>query len=158
MHSSDKFHILGLVPNDQQNILISDEPASSIGSNFPLDTKKVLIIDDNKVAADGLKMLFKAMGWNAQSIYSGRELLEFLSTESATIAFIDIGMPEMNGYEVIQEVRARGFSLPAVALTGYGQTEDIEKALSAGFTAHLTKPAGIQDFKRILSELKLDPA
>jgi CheY-like chemotaxis protein len=155
MRSSDKFHILSSVQTNLQNKDTLDEESDAENTPAGQKIKKVLIVDDNKIAADGLVQLFKAMGWEAQALYSGQQLLALLPEQAAAIAFIDIGMPEMDGYEVIREARARGFSLPAVALTGYGQMEDKEQALAAGFTAHLTKPAGIEDFKRILLELRL---
>jgi two-component system CheB/CheR fusion protein len=113
---------------------------------------KVLIVDDNNAAADGLVKLLKAMGWDAQALYSGAELLDHLSEKSADIAFIDIGMPEMDGYATVVALRAFGHTLPAIALTGYGQQEDIDKALAAGFTAHLTKPIGAAELRTALAE------
>ncbi|MBA3789356.1 response regulator [Patescibacteria group bacterium] len=116
-------------------------------------TLKVLIVDDNRLAANCLVRLISALGWNAQAFYSGSDLLTYLYDQHADIAFVDIGMPEMDGYEVVNEIRTRGYILPVVALSGYGLQEDIEKALSAGFTAHLTKPVGALEFKAMLSEL-----
>ncbi len=122
--------------------------------SFPTaTTKKVIIVDDNEAAADGLVRLLKALGWDAQALYSGRDLLIHLEKEMADIVFVDIGMPEMDGYDVIEEIRARNYTLPVVALTGYGLTEDKQEALSAGFTAHLTKPIGAAELKATLEEL-----
>jgi CheY-like chemotaxis protein len=118
--------------------------------------KDILIVDDNQAAADGLVKLLTAMGWKAQAIYSGIALLEYLKAEEASIAFIDIGMPEMDGYATVVALRAFGHMLPAVALTGYGQMEDKEKALAAGFDAHLTKPIGAAELRATLSELLPD--
>ncbi|MDB5265871.1 MAG: hybrid sensor histidine kinase/response regulator [Parcubacteria group bacterium] len=115
--------------------------------------KKILIVDDNQAAADGLVKLLKAMGWEAQALYSGAELIEYLHDTEASIAFIDIGMPDMDGYATVVAMRAFGHTLPAVALTGYGQQEDKEKAIAAGFTAHLTKPIGAAELRLILGEL-----
>lgn len=122
--------------------------------SFPTaTTKKVIIVDDNEAAADGLVRLLKALGWDAQALYSGRDLLIHLEKEMADIVFVDIGMPEMDGYDVIEEIRTRNYTLPVVALTGYGLTEDKQEALSAGFTAHLTKPIGAAELKATLEEL-----
>ncbi len=115
--------------------------------------KKVLIVDDNEAAADGLAKLLKAMGWDAYAFYSGAELLEYLKEHKADIAFIDIGMPEMDGYATVVALRAFGHTLPAVALSGYGQQEDKDKALQAGFTSHITKPAGAAELRLALTAL-----
>jgi CheY-like chemotaxis protein len=115
--------------------------------------KKVLVVDDNQPAADGLVKLLAAMGWEAQALYSGSALLEYLKTSEAGIAFVDIGMPEMDGYATVVALRANGHDLPAVALTGYGQQEDKDKALAAGFTAHLTKPIGAAELRLALAAL-----
>lgn len=118
--------------------------------------KKVLVVDDNQAAADGLVKLLIAMGWSAQALYSGGELLEHLKTNEAGIAFIDIGMPEMDGYATMLALRAHGHELPAVALTGYGQQEDKDKAMDAGFTSHLTKPIGAAELRLALAALLID--
>ncbi|MDB5237723.1 MAG: sensor hybrid histidine kinase [Parcubacteria group bacterium] len=118
--------------------------------------KKILIVDDNQAAADGLAKLLKLMGWDAQALYSGGELLDYLSLKEADLAFIDIGMPDMDGHATVVAVRAFGHTLPTVALTGYGQQEDKDKALAAGFTAHLTKPVGAQQLRETLAALLSD--
>jgi CheY-like chemotaxis protein len=115
--------------------------------------KKILIVDDNTVAADGLARLLVAMEWDAKALYSGEELLDYLKGVEADAVFIDIGMPEMDGYATVVALRAHGHVLPAIALTGYGQQEDIEKALASGFNAHLIKPAGAAEIRAVLAEL-----
>ncbi len=65
---------------------------------------------------------------------------------------LDIGMPRMDGYEVVQELRARGYDKPVIALTGYGLEDDKQKAFAAGFTSHLTKPIGIADLQAVFKE------
>jgi len=65
---------------------------------------------------------------------------------------VDIGMPEMDGYELVQTLQATNASdIPIIALTGYGFSHDREKALSAGFSRHVTKPIGIRELYDILS-------
>jgi signal transduction histidine kinase/CheY-like chemotaxis protein len=115
--------------------------------------KKIIIVDDNHAAADGIVRLLKALNWNAKAFYGGKDLLSHLSEESADLLFVDIGMPDMNGYEVIQHLRSKGYTLPAVALTGYGLAEDKKDALEAGFAAHLTKPVGVREIRTTLAEL-----
>ena len=107
----------------------------------------ILVVDDNTEAADMLVKLLNALGNSAQALYSGRDALALgvgvLS--SFNIIFLDIGMPDMDGYQVVRSMRDLGLQTPIVAITGYGLAEDKQKALSAGFTAHLTKPIGIKE-------------
>ncbi len=115
--------------------------------------KRIVVTDDNRPAADGMVRLLNALGFDARPVYSGNDLLSTLALGGTDLALIDIGMPEMDGYEVAREIRKRGYMLPIIALTGYGLPEDKEKAEKAGFTRHLTKPAGASDLRTALEEL-----
>ncbi len=122
------------------------------------NTKKVLIIDDNALAADALVRLLKALGWNAESRYSATEAREYLSQEIPDAIILDIGMPEMDGYTLVGILRSEHqITVPIIALTGYGLGEDRQRALDAGFTAHLTKPVGMKDLQDTLMRL-LEPS
>ena len=112
--------------------------------------KHILIVDDNQAAADGIVRLLTLLGWSASACYSGNEALEYLKEKPADLTFIDIGMPDMDGHATVVAMRAAGHELPAIALTGFGQQEDIDRALAAGFTAHLTKPVGVEELKTAL--------
>ncbi|MBU1292749.1 response regulator [Patescibacteria group bacterium] len=112
--------------------------------------KHILIVDDNHAAADGIVRLLKVLGWSASAQYSGKEALEYVKDNSTALAFIDIGMPDMDGHATVVALRAAGHEFPAIALTGYGQKEDVDKALAAGFTAHITKPVGVEELKKSL--------
>ena len=115
------------------------------------EAKKVLVVDDNSLAADGLVRLLKALGWNAESVYSAREARSYLSTHKPDIVLLDIGMPGMDGYELVAILRNEmKIEVPIIALSGYGLVEDREKALEAGFTAHLTKPVGMKELQETL--------
>ncbi len=127
----------------------ASEPGShgSIGSL----AKRVLVVDDNAPAADALVSLLNAMGSHAQAVYSGKEALA-QNLSHFDIVLLDIGMPHMDGYEVVRALRARGASLPIVAVTGYGLLEDKKKALAAGFSKHLTKPIGTKELREVFRE------
>ncbi len=116
--------------------------------------KKVIIVDDNRAAADVMVRLLIALGLDAEAFYSGPEFLEYIKDAEPDVLFIDIGMPIMDGYAVIRSLRESGYTVPAVALTGYGFEEDKTKALEAGFTAHLTKPASAMQIRTLISELQ----
>ena len=108
--------------------------------------RRVLIIDDNEEAADSLVKLLNKLGSHAEAVYSGADALAHMDLSSFDIIILDIGMPHMDGYEVIRALKERGVPPPpVVALTGYGLRKDKKKALDAGFSAHLTKPIGIKE-------------
>jgi len=121
------------------------------GSNT-LPRKKVIVVDDNVQAADSLARLLEAMGHEAFAYYSGKATLAHIENEWPDLMIVDIGMPEMDGYELVQTLQATNASdIPIIALTGYGFSHDREKALSAGFSRHVTKPIGIRELYDILS-------
>ena len=107
----------------------------------PLD-RRILIIDDNQDAANTTAMLIEEMGGNARVAYDGESALEMLHEYQPEVILLDIGMQGPNGYETCQRIRrVLGNRVLIVALTGFGQEQDKEKATRAGFDAHLTKPA-----------------
>jgi CheY-like chemotaxis protein len=113
---------------------------------------RVLVVDDNMPAADSLTKLLNKVGMHAERAYSAREALE-RDLSHFDVLLLDIGMPEMDGYELAHALRARGISTPIVALTGYGLESDKRTARDAGFSAHLTKPAGLREIREVLSQL-----
>ena len=116
--------------------------------------RRVLIVDDNKEAADSLVKLLNMLGSHAEAVYSGADALAHMDLSSFDVIILDIGMPHMDGYEVIRALRERGVPPPpVVALTGYGLREDKKKALDAGFSAHLTKPVGIKELNGMFRDV-----
>ena len=113
-------------------------------------TSHILVVDDNQAAADALVRLLKALGKDAEAVYGPHEALEHIKEAPVALAFIDIGMPDMDGYELIHALRDTGFSAPAFALSGYGRDDDREQARDAGFTGHLTKPTGAKEIQEVL--------
>jgi signal transduction histidine kinase len=106
--------------------------------------RRILIVDDNTDAADSLAMLLQMEGHTAQPVYGPKEALERATAFNPEVILLDIGLPGMDGYEVARRVRASGSRAQLVALTGYGQFEDVERAQAAGFDAHLVKPVDLQ--------------
>jgi PAS domain S-box-containing protein len=135
------------------------------GGDVPLDAlsadeaamsqKRILVVDDNRDAADSLAMLLEFLGADVDVAHSGRQALERFDAERPAIVLLDIGMPEMDGYEVARAIRSRadGERVPLVALTGWGQEEDRRRARAAGFDHHLVKPADIDALQALLSSL-----
>jgi CheY-like chemotaxis protein len=114
---------------------------------------RVLIVDDNMPAADALAKLLNKIGMHASARYSGVEALATGALSSYDLFLLDIGMPGMDGYELVGHLRKRGITAPIVALTGYGLADDKTKAAEAGFTAHLTKPVGLEEIRALFREL-----
>ena len=112
----------------------------------------ILVVDDNRDAADSLAQLFGFMGANASVAYEGSSALEAMLAHPPTLAFIDIGMPVMDGYELAAHIRATDAiaGVVLVALTGWGQTTDRERIMEAGFDHHLIKPADIRQLAQLL--------
>jgi signal transduction histidine kinase/ActR/RegA family two-component response regulator len=115
---------------------------------------KVLIADDNKDAADSLMMLLSVSGYEVRVAYSGPQALEIAGTYHPDALVLDIGMPEMTGYEVAIAIRKEPWGAGAllIALTGWGQQEDKNRAQSAGFDKHFTKPANAQAIEAAIAE------
>jgi signal transduction histidine kinase/CheY-like chemotaxis protein len=120
----------------------ADEPP---GANLPrLDGVAVLVVDDEPDSNEMVKTLLGACGAEVRVAASTAQALEILDRWKPDVLVSDIGMPEEDGYVLIQKVRARaperGGDTPAIALTAYARVEDRVKILTAGFQMHVTKP------------------
>lgn len=112
--------------------------------------QKVLVVDDNETAADALSQLLRLRGYDVEVAYSGESAFDKALIFQPQVAIVDIGMPIMDGYALAIKFHQEDLSCTYIALTGYGQTHDKQKALLAGFDYHLTKPAGIKEIELIL--------
>jgi signal transduction histidine kinase/CheY-like chemotaxis protein len=112
---------------------------------------RVLVVDDNRDAADSMAEIVELLGHRAQVAYDGPSAVEIARATSPDVVLCDIGLPGMSGYEVARALRAvarRGMLL--VAVTGYTQPEDMRRAVESGFDRHLAKPASAEDIERLL--------
>jgi len=118
-------------------------------------SRRVLIVDDNVDAADSLALLLELDGHVAKTTYSARDALEQAIAFEPDVILLDIGLPELDGYEVARRIRAlkRLDDFKLVALTGYGQVEDLRRAQEAGFDDHLVKPVDFETLSRCLAGL-----
>jgi signal transduction histidine kinase/CheY-like chemotaxis protein len=114
---------------------------------------RILVVDDNRDAADMLGRLLATRGHKILVAYDGVEALRESSTFKPQIGFLDIGMPGMDGYQLASRLRRDPQTRDAylVAITGWGQEEDRRRALAAGFDAHLTKPADPEQLTTLLA-------
>lgn len=103
---------------------------------------RALVVDDNEDIADMLAAILRHAGYNVSIACSGPDALEAAFASHFDVIVSDIGMPEMNGYELARALRgAPGYqSVPMVAVTGVAMYDDRDRALEAGFTDHLSKP------------------
>jgi two-component system CheB/CheR fusion protein len=112
---------------------------------------RILVVDDQADAREMLKMLLESRDHIVLDAPDGPSALELLLHETPDVAFIDIGLPAMTGYEVAQEIRRRTIldDMKLVALSGYGAPHDVAAALAAGFDLHLIKPAHVSKLEEV---------
>jgi signal transduction histidine kinase len=117
-------------------------------------TRRILIVDDNVDAANTLSELLQLDGHETKPAFTAADALIIADTFRPEIVLLDIGLPQMNGYEVARRLRASKLDghTTLIALTGYGQVEDREKALAAGFDAHLVKPVDFAALAKLLAD------
>ena len=116
---------------------------------------RVLIVDDNVDAADSLADLLNDLGYDCRVCYDGSAALVVAGEHSPEVVLLDIGLPEIDGYEVARRLRAtRSESATLVALTGYGQASDRKRVKEAGFAHHLVKPVKIETFLQLLEGIR----
>ena len=113
---------------------------------------RILLVDDNRDAAEGLSDLLTSCGHSTQIATSSAAALGIAFSFNPDVIFLDIGLPELNGYQIARELRSRPSTTHAllIALTGWGSEEDKIKAKKAGFDFHLTKPAKWEEIREIL--------
>jgi len=119
-----------------------------------IDGMKLLIVEDNDGVRNMLARTMELKGFDVQVAASGREALDKFASFSPSVAIVDIGLPDLNGYELAREIRQmpEHRQLLLVALTGYGRDQDREKAMAAGFDIHLVKPLDPNELLRAVAE------
>jgi PAS domain S-box-containing protein len=127
------------------------EPTPAVG-------RRVLVVDDNLDSAESLATLLRVTGYDALIAHDGVGAIEAAERHRPDVVILDIGLPQMNGYEVCRRLRERpwGNDLVVIALTGWGQGDEPRKWQEAGFDAHLVKPAQYDDLAALLSTLSRD--
>jgi CheY-like chemotaxis protein/two-component sensor histidine kinase len=117
--------------------------------------RDILVIEDNADARESLRVLLEISGHRVKAAADGREGLEMALRERPDVMLVDVGLPELDGYEVARRIRAAGgwAARPLlIAVTGYGQPSDHDAALAAGFDAHMPKPLDIDLLNEVLSK------
>jgi PAS domain S-box-containing protein len=117
-------------------------------------SRRVLVVDDNRDAADSLGLLLETLGAEVRVAYDGPSALAALTAFGPAAVLLDIGMPGMDGYEAAGHIRAsEGEEIKLIAVTGWGQDEDRRRSAEAGFDHHLTKPLDLARLQAIFASL-----
>lgn len=112
----------------------------------------ILVVDDSQDGADSLAFLLKAAGHEVFTAYDGRTALSLAQERLPDVVLLDIGMPEMSGYDVARAIRreAWGRNMRLIALTGWGQAEHRRRSIEVGFDDHLVKPVDLERLEKLL--------
>jgi PAS domain S-box-containing protein len=129
--------------------------AHTPAARAPRRSYDILIVEDNAAARDTLRFVLELEGHRVEVSADGLTGVEAGMRQRPDIAFVDIGLPGIDGYEVARRLRAvRGDGVRLFAVTGYAQPEDVRRARHAGFDGHLTKPVEVEEVLRILRSLE----
>ncbi len=131
-------------------IQVPSIPGSGNGEAIVHIARRVLIADDNRDAAEMLEMFLTSLGHEVHLAHSGTEAIEAAQRWVPQVAVLDIGMPDLDGYEVAKRIRLEpwGHRINLIALTGWGQEDDIRRSVAAGFDHHCTKPVDPETLER----------
>lgn len=121
----------------------ADVPTAASALLGPAIRRRVLVADDNVDAADTIALLLSTMGCDVHTVYGGEDAVRAADSFRPEIALIDLGMPDLDGWEVCRRIRAQswGAGIRIVALTGWGRDDDRLHTEIAGFDEHVVKPA-----------------
>ena len=135
--------------------LSASEDSATVATTTPVadSIARVLVVDDNRDAADTLAMMISLLGHEVAQIYDPFAVEAEIERFAPTLIFLDVGMPGRSGYDIAKSLRQRenGQALEIVAVTGWGQPEDQCRTRDAGFDDHLVKPPQFETIRRICS-------
>jgi len=144
---------LPIAPSAVRESEQNDAEATRVG---PTHIRRILIVDDNKDAAEALGLLLEMMGNEVLTSYDGESGIKVARVFLPSVILCDIGMPKMNGYDTARTIRAEewGKDTVLVALTGWSQGEDRKRSLEAGFDYHLVKPVDVDALMALLAGIQ----
>jgi signal transduction histidine kinase/ActR/RegA family two-component response regulator len=134
----------------------AQQPQAAPPPDFPAGNRlRLMVVDDNRDAAETLALLLESQGHTVDVQNDPRAALEKADRVHPDVFILDIGMPHLDGYELAQRLRARpgGMQAVIIALTGYGQAEDVARARDAGFDHHLVKPLDASRLSTLLQDV-----
>ncbi len=129
--------------------------ADAVDAPRSADPMRILVADDNQDAADALTELLQALGHTVHRVYDGEAAVDAARQFDPDLVLLDIGMPKLNGYETCRAIRSQGSPRlrQAWAITGWGQAQDIQRAMQAGFDHHLVKPVSPDTLIGLLADV-----
>jgi CheY-like chemotaxis protein len=124
-----------------ESVVRSELHTADVAAEASGEPRRILVVDDNRDTAFGCAAIFRALGHDVQIAFDGIEALNMARTTRPEAIFLDIGLPGMNGFDVVKTLRNEGFRKELIiAVSGYGQPEDRQRSSEAGFDEHLVKP------------------
>jgi CheY-like chemotaxis protein len=131
-------------------------PAEAAAYSQPgsTDGRRVMVVDDNRDAADSATTILRLLGHQVECAYTGPAALELARHFMPAVVLLDLAMPDMNGFETLQQMRSQPGTehVFAIAMTGFGSGDDQRRTQAAGFNAHLTKPADLNALVALLNQ------
>lgn len=134
-----------------------NDPIRQTGpASLPGRSLRILVVDDNEDSADSLALLLSTYGHEVHTAYDGASALKTAQSVAAEVALLDVGMPDMDGYEIARKFRELPLTrhIALIALTGFTRQEDTQAARSAGFDHHLGKPVDFEALQEVLRTLQ----
>ncbi|HKK40085.1 MAG TPA: PAS domain-containing protein, partial [Cryomorphaceae bacterium] len=142
---------ISLPLNERDFALKSDNNVQkTIEGNPEKEKLRILVVDDNKDGADLLQMALSRKGFEVEKTYTGGEGVSKAIEFHPQVALLDIGLPDISGYEVAKQLRKHFPNMVLIAHSGWGQAKDRERALEAGFDHHLIKPVNVSKIVELL--------
>lgn len=145
-------HLPRAVGGEAQAVLpAAPAPAQAGAGAEPPHALRVLVVDDNEDAADTIAELLRLLGHEVRIAHDGQDAIAALAGFDADVALLDIGLPDIDGYALAQRLRTPGMPQPRrlIALTGWGQADDRERAAAAGFDEHWVKPVSLERLRAL---------
>jgi PAS domain S-box-containing protein len=143
---------LPLAEDDQHGGSLDGSATKS--TKQPTTLQRILVVDDNRDAADSMAMFLKMIGHQVRTAHDGLAAIAEMEAFHPNVILLDIGLPKLNGYEVAQRIREEhGDKVVLIALTGWGQEEDRQRSQAAGFNAHMVKPVDFAVLEKLLAGL-----
>jgi signal transduction histidine kinase len=121
------------------------------GNGAKAKSRRILVVDDNRDAADSLARLLRLNGHAVQVAHAGTDALALADVQTPEVILLDLGLPGMDGYEICRRLRQHGHrEMQIIAMTGYGQDRDRQLSEDAGFDLHTVKPVDITDLQKLM--------
>jgi signal transduction histidine kinase/ActR/RegA family two-component response regulator len=136
-------------------LVAAPEPRAAASAEPRAATRRIMIVDDNEDGAESLAMMLRLVGHETLTANDGLEAIEAAERFRPDAMLLDIGLPRLNRYEVCRRIREQpwGKQLVLVAVTGWGQEEDLHRSKGAGFDAHMVKPVDREALAKLLTSL-----